>query len=128
MASLATLGPNHHDHAAIEEADRLETPLAIVGAGILSGQRVAIENDRGILKGKPALGKSGVPLGLVKGDFHEDICNYKNIWRQLVFVVTFTSHRTMVFAHNLMRDVWESTTIALRRGVPRVSNKRDGYP
>jgi len=55
-----------------KKTNGLIASFAVIETTILRRKSVASENQLGIFKCQPTVGKSTVPLGLVKGDFHED--------------------------------------------------------
>ena len=59
-------------HSAGKKTNGLIASFAVVETTILRRKSVAGENQLGIFKCQPTVGKNTVPLGLVKGDFHED--------------------------------------------------------
>ena len=67
MPRRITRRPNHHDHSAGKKTNGLIASFAAIETTILRRKSVASENQLGIFKCQPTVGRGTVPLGLVKG-------------------------------------------------------------
>jgi hypothetical protein len=79
--------PDHHDHPAIQFANRDVASLAVVVAGIFKGEMPARENLGGSREINLPFSKRPVALFRVEFDLH-DYCSYDNMAQQALFVTT----------------------------------------
>ena len=70
MPGIGAWRPNNHHHSIGKKSNRLEARLAIISPRVLSGDRPAGKDQRGISKIQTSLAESGLALCRVKRDLH----------------------------------------------------------